>query len=52
MDIWVHRVADQLLVEVADQGVGIPEDEQKRVLSVFTGLIRLVRVGRAVPVWA
>ena len=35
VDIWVHRVADQLLVEVADQGVGIPEDEQKRIFERF-----------------
>ena len=52
VDIWVHRVADQLLVEVTDQGVGIPEDEQKRYFERFIGLIRLVRVRRAVLVWA
>ena len=35
VDILVHRVADQLLVEVSDQGVGIPEDEQKRIFERF-----------------
>ena len=31
----MHRVADQLLIEVSDQGVGIPEDEQKRIFERF-----------------
>ena len=35
VDILVHRVADQLLIEVSDQGVGIPEDEQKRIFERF-----------------
>ena len=51
VDVSVYREVDRTVLEVKDNGIGIPEKDQRGYLNDFTGWTRAVPSLREVPVW-